>query len=162
MKVNLDDDLELSPSGFADFVRRLGNDSVGTFVTFMELEVDFLDVSLHIFVGVRTNINSPLMSVPVLFPLLAKCTWDISIDNWLNFSYSLRKDNLVIKNIAEKTNKKFSMSLPWLFRLNLARNQRALTMDSFFTSQAVRCASLKLVIDVILQLFVNKMRRNKT
>ena len=63
MEINLDDHLKLAPTRLADLVRWFSDNSVGTFITLMKLEVDFFHICLHIFVEIRFHVNSPEKSI---------------------------------------------------------------------------------------------------
>jgi hypothetical protein len=92
VKVDLNDHFELSPPSLADLIRRLRNYPIWILVALMELEVDFLNISLHIFVQVRSDVDSPFVSVSILLAFLAKCPRNISINDRLHFSHSLQEN----------------------------------------------------------------------
>lgn len=90
VEVDFDDDFELSPASFADFIRRLRDDSVRRLVALVQLEVDLLDERLQVFVVVRLHVNRPLMSVAVFLSLGIERSRHISVNNRLYFGDSLK------------------------------------------------------------------------
>lgn len=149
MKVNLNDDLKLSPSSLTHFIWWFWYNSVRILVTLVQLEVDFLHVGLHVFVllaesenikmllrkmknvfwshRVRLNVNCPLMSVAVLISFLSKGSRNIAIDNRLHLRNSLQKVK-GCRFVCAESKQDFSLSLCRHYR---DRNLRALIADSF-------------------------------
>lgn len=84
--MQLDDDFELSPARLGQLIRRLRHDPVRIGVALVEFEVNLLNVSGHVLVGVWLHINSPLMGMSVLLAFLAEVTRHVAV--YYRFYYS--------------------------------------------------------------------------
>merc|ERR1719154_384039 len=72
LEVDLDNYFKFSPASFSDFIWRFGHCPVGVGVAVVQLKVNFLHISRHVFISVWLDIHSPLVSVAVLFSLLTE------------------------------------------------------------------------------------------
>lgn len=145
MKVDLNDHFEFSPSSFNYFIRWFCYNPVWTLVAFMKLEVNFLNISLHVFIVVWLNVDRPLMCVSIFFSFFPKCSRNVAINNRLYFNDTLREKKLKAKLFT--THKNFS---PSLFLPNPAQNQPALTEDSLFTNYS--CNKCRLSIRIMCKI----------
>lgn len=89
VEMQFDHHLELSPSGFGDFIRRLGKHTIRVRITFVQLEMDLFHPRRHVLVVVRFHIDRPLMCVAVFLALFAKRPRYIAINNWLDNGQAL-------------------------------------------------------------------------
>lgn len=90
MKVQLDDDFELAPSGFADFIRRLRQNAKRIRVAVVQFELDLFHVSGHVLVVVRLDVDLPAVGVViVLVWFLIVRVGDAAVDDRFDDSEAL-------------------------------------------------------------------------
>lgn len=89
MKVNLNDNFELSPSRLSQLIGWLRHYAIRVCVTLMKLEVHFFNIRGHVFIGIRFHVHGPLMRVTVLFSFLAEVSSDIAVHYWFYYHQSL-------------------------------------------------------------------------
>jgi hypothetical protein len=89
-EINFNNNLELSPSGFGDFVRWFRDDPILIGVALVQFEMYLFNPIGHVFVFVRLNVNRPLMRVSVFFSFFPEISCDVSVDDRFHYGESLK------------------------------------------------------------------------